>query len=161
MRFRLDNRKAFFQYGSSSATELTILNINDWYQKLGGTIEDGTEIEFVPCFPGSLYERTALTERMPQAYLCEGSGSAVLYKPGGQVDYLSISIYRDTTPDALSTSGYHHNLFLQYKIGAQDVTHTDHIPNRHLALSNDVVIKGFLDNEQMMNETIRTTSTNR
>lgn len=157
MRIKIGKNIAFFKYGSSGNTELTPFNINEWYKKLGGCISPETELEFVNYFPGTLYEKTALTEHMRQTYLCEGSGSAVIYQPSGQVDYLSISIYRDTTPNAISTGG-HHNLFLQYRIGKRKPTHTDKIPGRHLPLHSSVILQGIVDGEILMSETINAQS---
>lgn len=154
MRVKLYKKKAVFRYGSSGAKTLTTLDITEWYRSLGGTIEPDTEIEFVSYFPGSLYDRTALTKKMPPTYLCEGSGSAVIYQPDGRIDHLSISIYRDTTGHALPTMGDHHNLFLQYKIGENDIDQTNDIPNRHLPLRDSVVIGAFLDEQEIMREVI-------
>jgi len=154
MEFKLYKKKAVFEYGSSNANELTTLDIAEWYQKLGGKIEPDTEIEFVSYFPGSPYERTALANRMPQTYLCEGSGSAVIHQPGGQVDHLSISIYEDITPRALQMTAGHHNLFLQYKIGKNPIDQTNEIPNRHLPLTDNVIIKACLDEQEIMKKVI-------
>jgi hypothetical protein len=154
MRIKLYGKKAVFEYGPSTANRLTSLDITEWYQNLGGTIQTETEIEFVPHFPGTPYEKTALTNEMPKTYLCEGSGSAVIYQPDGQIDHLSISIYRDTTGHALTTMGDHYNLFLQYKIGNNNIDQTDKIPNRHLPLENGVVLKGLLDQHEVMRRII-------
>jgi hypothetical protein len=154
MRLKLYGKKAVFEYGPSSASELTTLDIAEWYQNLGGTIEPDTEIEFVSYFPGTPYEKTAFANKMPETYLCEGSGSAVIHQPDGKIDHLSISIYRDTTGHALTTMGDHYNLFLQYKIGRNNVDQTDEIPNRHLPLGEGVIVRALLDDHETMKKTI-------
>jgi len=87
---------------------------------------------------------------MPPQYLCEGSGSAIIYNPGVQPDVISISVYRDTSGHL--PEGDHHNLFLQYEVGGKK-THTDKIPNRHIPLKDGVVVKPFVDNIEIKEKT--------
>jgi hypothetical protein len=147
MRLKLHDKKVTFQYGSLCGKELTCLDIAQWYQKLGGTIEPDTEIEFRSYFSGNVYTRTALTNKMPETYLCEGSISCFIYQPSGQTDVISLSAYRDTTRGAMDSSiGVHRNMFLQYEITGLAPNHTDEIPNRHIPSKEDVIIKASVDN---------------
>ena len=154
MRFKLYKKRATFEYGSLRSIRLTSLDISEWYEKLGGAIEQETDIEFVAYFPGGAYQKTALAQKMPQTYLCEGSGSAVIYQPDGQIDHLSISVYRDTTGHALPVMGDHYNLFMQYKIGENDVDQTNKIPNRHLPVKDKVLIRALLDEREIIKRII-------
>jgi len=152
MRLKLYDKKVTFRYGSLCAKELTCLDIAQWYQKLGGTIEPSTEIEFHSYFPGSPYTRTALTNKMPPTYLCDGSISCFIYQPNGQTDVISLSAYRDTTRGAMDSSiGVHRNMFLQYEIAGLAPNHIDKIPNRHIPLKEDVIIKASVDDTEIKN----------
>ncbi len=153
MRFKLENSEAVFKYGTlaTSDDKLTCLDIKQTYVDLGGKISADTEIEFDKYFPSEPYARTALTDRMPKTYLCMGSGSARMYNPGIQPDVVSISVYRDTSGH--SRTGDHYNLFLQYEIGGQK-DHTDKIQNRHILLKDGVVIKSFVDNIEIAENTV-------
>jgi len=152
MRYRLIDVEAHFRYGSLGTTDgsLTCLDIKKWYQNLGGRITPYTYIEFETYFPGKPYRKTDLTDDMPENYLCEGSGSAVIYRPNGQVDVISVSVYKDIRGDQLAVD--HHNLYLQYQInGKKD--HTNKIPNRHIPLQNGVIIKPFINSAEIKEKT--------
>lgn len=153
MRFKLSDRRVTFEYGALNAPELTPLNIKQRYRYLGGKIEPETEIEFSSYFPGSYYERTALTSEMPPEYLCAGSISCIIHQPNRRVDVLSISAYRDKRGHA-PTIGDHHNLFLQHQIDGE-INHTNEIPNRHIPLSEGVVIRALVDDEEVLRQTIK------
>ncbi|MHA1386650.1 MAG: hypothetical protein ACTSR3_23090 [Candidatus Helarchaeota archaeon] len=153
MRFKLSDRRVMFEYGALNAPKLTPLDIKQRYRYLGGKIEPETEIEFSSYFPGSYYERTALTSKMPPEYLCVGSISCIIHQPNSRDDVLSISAYRDKSRHA-PTIGDHHNLFLQYQI-ADEINHTNEIPNRHIPLSEGVLIKAVVDDEEVLRQIIK------
>ncbi len=83
---------------------------------------------------------------MPSTYLCAGSGSAVIYNPGAKPDAISVSVYKDTSKH--SGMDDHHNIYLQYNVG-KNIDHTDKIPDRHIPLTNYVVVKPFIDGEEV------------
>ena len=153
MRFKLSDRRVTFEYGALNVPKLTPLNIIQKYRYFGGKIGPETEVEFSSFFPGSYYERTALTSKMPPAYLCAGSMSSIFYQPNGQVDVLSVSAYRDESGHA-PTIGNHHNLYLQYRIDNR-IKHTNKIPNRHIPLSEGVVIRALVDSKEVLRQTIK------
>jgi hypothetical protein len=152
MRYKLSRVKAYFKYGILGTTDdkLTCLDIKQWYQDLGGKITTDTEIEFTTHFPKEPYEKTALTHRMPETYLCEGSGSAIIYQPGGHADAISVSVYRDTKGG--QPIGDHHNLFLQYDISGGK-NHTDEIQNRHIPLNQKIILKPYIDSTEVQEHT--------
>jgi len=152
MRCKLCNVEAYFKYGTLGTPDdqLTCLDIKKWYQNLGGQITPDTEIEFATYFPGKPYEKTALTKKMPKDYLCEGSGSAIIYQPDGHSDVISLSVYRDTK--GLQLIGDHRNLFLQYEIDGNR-SHTDDIENRHIPLNKSIIIKPFINKSEVKEHT--------
>lgn len=152
MRLKISERKVTFEYGAINAPELIPIDIKQKYQYLGGKIEPETEIEFSSYFPGSPYKRTALTSNMPLEYLCEGSISCIIYNPNNQVDVLSISAYRDKRGHAPNI-GDHHNLYLQYQINGK-IDHTNEIPNRHIPLSEGVIIRALVDDKEVQKQKI-------
>jgi hypothetical protein len=152
MRYKLNEVQAVFKYGpeGSDDKELACIDIKSCYLNLGGKVSPETEVEFTTFFPGKPYEKTALTEKMPSTYLCEGSGSAIIYNPGSQPDAISVSVYRDTSKH--SGMEEHHNIYLQYNVGTK-LDHLNNIPERHIPLSKNVVIKPFIDGEEVKEET--------
>ena len=160
MRFRLHNRKLNFEYGDSNTKEMATLDIIEWYHRLGGKIEPDTEIEVSSYFPGSPYEKTALTKKrkMPPTYLCEGSIWLDFCQPNGQIDVLALSVYRDTKGAQKYKGkpiGDHRNLFLQYEIDDKKPNHTNKIPNRHIPLEHGVIIKAVVGDIEVQKITIK------
>lgn len=137
------------------ASRLTPLDIKQWYRRLGGKIEPDTKIEFSTYFPRTPYEKTALTDEMPQDYLCRGSLPVHIYQPDGRIDVLALSVYIDTKGHKYKGKpiGDHYNLYLQYEINDQK-THTDRIPNRHIPLQDSVIIKAVVDGVKVKEVTI-------
>jgi hypothetical protein len=157
MTYEINGKKAVFQYyGSDDATK-TELDITEWYLKLGGTIETDTKIDFVAYFPGTAYAKTALTEKMPDVHLCEGSGSAVFYHSNGQTDHLAISVYRDLTGHN-PTLGDHRNLRLQYQFGNNKPGQVEYIPNNHIPLKDSVILKAIYEEEEIFSSEVKATS---
>lgn len=152
MRYKIYGRKVSFKYYSSGDGIPTYLDISKVYQELGGKIEQETELDFEEYFPGTPYEKTALTDKMPPAHLCEGSGSAVFYQPDGRVDHLAISVYRDTTGH--SNMGDHHNLRLQYKIGGKETKQKERIQNNHIPLQHSVILEGIVDGKKVFSKEV-------
>ncbi len=160
MRYRLRNGQITFEYGSQNSPQLTPLNVNEWYRKLGGQIFPNTEIEVSSYFPGEPYEYTALTRTrpMPPTYLCEGSLSISFYTPNRNTDVLSISAYRDTS-DHDPTLEEHHNIYLQYEVSCIK-DHTDEIPDRHIPLQEGVIIRALLNDKELKKKIIPCTQKN-
>ena len=152
MRYKIYGKEISFQYYSSGDGIPTCLDISKVYEELGGKIETETELEFVEYFPDTPYEKTALTNKMPPAHLCEGSGSAIFYQPDGRVDHLAISVYRDTTGHSNMVS--HHNLRLQYKIGGEETKQKEKIPNNHIPLEYSVIIEGIVDGKEVFSKEV-------
>lgn len=152
MRFKLYDVEAVFRYGplGTSDGKLTCIDIKKCYQNLGGSITPDTEIEFSTYFPGKPYAKTALTDNMPSVYLCEGSGSALIYQADGDKDAISVSVYRDTSGHL--PAGDHYNLFLQSEINGKR-NHTDKIDNRHIPVKDGVIIKLFVNEKEIAENT--------
>jgi len=154
MAFKINKSRITLNYGALNAQELTVVNVKQFYVVQGGKIEPETFVQFTPHFPGSPYSKTALTSSMPPTYLCRGSINAHFCQPDGNVDIVSISVYEDTTKKASkSSTSIHFNLFLQYDINGIR-KHTDKIPNRHIPLREGVILKAFVDEREVLAETI-------
>ncbi len=154
MAFKINKSRIAFSYGALNAQELTEVDVKQFYVAQGGKIKPETFVQFTSHFPGSPYTKTALTSSMPPTYLCRGSINAHFCQPDGIVDVVSISVYEDTAKKARkSSTGIHFNLFLQHDVNGIR-KHTGKIPNRHIPLREGVILKAFVDEREVLAETI-------
>ena len=154
MAFKINKSRIAFSYGALNAQELTEVDVKQFYVAQGGKIKPETFVQFTSHFPGSPYTRTALTSSMPPTYLCRGSINAHFCQSDGIVDVVSISVYKDTAKKTRkSSTGIHFNLFLQHDINGVR-KHTDKILNRHIPLREGVILKAFVDEREVLAETI-------
>jgi len=154
MAFKINRSRIAFSYGALNAQELTEVDVKQFYVAQGGKIKPETFVQFTSHFPGSQYTKTALTSSMPPTYLCRGSINAHFCQPDGIVDVVSISVYEDTAKKARkSSTGIHFNLFLQHDINGIR-KYTGKIPNRHIPLREGVILKAFVDEREVLAETI-------
>lgn len=155
MSYKSSKCKVAFKYGALNASKLAEVDVNQFYVAQGGKIEQETQVQFSSYFHGAPYAKTALTSSMGPNYLCMGSINAHYIQPNGDVDVISISVFRDTTQKAKSTSGAHFNTYLQYEINGER-NHTNKIPDRHIPLNDGVLLKAIICGErEVMQEIIQ------
>jgi len=147
-----------FEYGVTD--QFTPLDVKQWYQKLGGKIESGTEVEFLPFLgeegkPVSLpipYKKTDIKNGMPENYLCMGSLPVKIYQPSGAIDHLAISVYRDLAGKHKET----YNVKLQYQIGYMPIPkQIEELPENHIPVENDVTIRALINKKPVKLGTIK------
>ena len=59
---------------------------------------------------------------------------------------IAVSIYRDLTQHD-RTMGDHYNAYLQWEVQGV-IDQTNRIPNRHIPIMNQVILKGYLDQSE-------------
>lgn len=136
------------EYGDDTLRKYSTLNVVQEFINHGGSISPPTEVEFSKHFPNSPYPQTALTNQMPSNYLCMGSMSAMFYNGNQRIGGIAVSIYQDLTQHD-RRMGDHYNAFKQWETQGR-LDHTDHIPNRHIPLANKVILKGFVDQNEVI-----------
>lgn len=152
MRLRLDTKKIEFVYSNTGTTDISTIDIVKEFTERGGKITPNTEVEFSRYFPKSDYQKTALTDTMPQSYLCIGSASASFYDGNDYLGAIALSVYKDKTGHDPSF-GDHKNLYLQYQTTGK-TNHTNKIDNRHIKLSDKLTIVAQYDGKEIEKVTV-------
>ena len=135
----------YFVFGSSSGISLSIIDVKQKFIDLGGKIKPNTQMGFSSDFPGSGYNKSALTQTavLPPTHLCMGSMSACFIQPEGRIDALSIAVYRDTSGHN-SKVGNHFNLHLQWEIEGE-VHDSKNIEHHVIPISDGASIRLLWD----------------
>ena len=150
LRYRVnDFQNISMEYGDANLGQFSTLNVVQEFINRGGSISPHTEIEFSKYFPNSPYPQTALTNQMPPNYLCMGSMSVRFYDGNQRIGGIAVSMYQDLTQHD-RRMGDHYNAYLQWETQGKKPEHTECIPNRHIPLTNKVILKGFLDQNEVI-----------
>ena len=152
MRIRLNTKKIEFVYYNSRDGIPTTIDPLKEFVNMGGALSPNTEIELSEYFPASNYQKTALTDNMPANYLCMGSMSLSVFEGSEYKGGIALSIYSDKTGHD-PTFGDHKNIFMQYETSLGK-NHSDHIPNRHVKLSDKLTIKTLFDGNEVKSITL-------
>ena len=155
--YSLSDKKLLFCWGTCPTEYFGTLDVTQAYVNLGGSLSSRTQVKFSSSFPVETYEKTALTDHMIKKYLCAGSLTAEIFKPGKPSDFISLSDYFDLTMHD-PNFGDHHNLYLQHKIGEQKIDHTTEYfdqKDRHIKLDQPLYVAAFLDGKKMFEDYIK------
>jgi hypothetical protein len=144
MRMRLGTKRVEFVYNDSRIGAITTIDVVKEFENHGGAISPNTEIEFREYFPGSAYKKTALTNNMPDSYLCMGSMSALFFDGTNRLGGVALSLYKDLSGHD-PEFGDHKNIYLQWET-PDSINHSNEIPNRHIKLGDSLTIRSLFDN---------------
>jgi hypothetical protein len=128
------------------------IDVIEEYVRRGGTVPEGTQVELSATFPLEPYKQTALTDNMPDNYLCAGSISTRFYQHNGAQGVIAISDYLDLTGH-LPDLGDHQNLYIQWEV--EGVTgHQGGFEGRHIELDKKLVFSVYLNDEKIFEDLV-------